>query len=483
MLYQVKKGDSPAKIARMFGVPMGALIGANRHKPTKMVAGQQTWQGLRFGETVRVPPAAPGMVGDFLGVTPASASGSHPLIKRYAGNDPAQVALAQSKLGIAADGVFGAGTESAVKAFQSAHGLYSDGIVGPSTWAALLGTAPPASIPAATHVSTAPSSSGGGGVQAAAAVAAAALVSDPNYCTSVARSGTPVNSAIHNFKAAWNAANPGQAVPINTGKYEPVVASALSSALGGAPVPPGCGGPAAAPMPPMTPMPIPTSSGIPAATPVVSAANVAAAVAALARVDPCYSGNAMMVCAAQAALGITPDGKYGPGTAAAVQRLVPGAPPACGPVAPLWWGKKTDNKCTGGSTAPSVAPSVFTPTPSPAAAPPIVTSPGLPTGTAPGSVVVSTATPIAPAQPVVVSTTPGAATPTAAPGSAPVVVAPTADTTKKGLSTGALVAGGLGAAALVGVAAMALSKKGHGGGHQARRSSGHKRKSSHKKRR
>ncbi len=36
-----------------------------------------------------------------------------------------------------ADGTFGAGTEAAVKAFQTAHGLTSDGIAGAGTWGAL----------------------------------------------------------------------------------------------------------------------------------------------------------------------------------------------------------------------------------------------------------------------------------------------------------------------------------------------------------
>lgn len=37
-----------------------------------------------------------------------------------------------------ADGIFGAGTENAVKAFQRHHGLTVDGIVGQNTWDKLL---------------------------------------------------------------------------------------------------------------------------------------------------------------------------------------------------------------------------------------------------------------------------------------------------------------------------------------------------------
>jgi peptidoglycan hydrolase-like protein with peptidoglycan-binding domain len=42
----------------------------------------------------------------------------------------------QEKLGIEADGIFGAGTEKAVKGFQSDKGLSVDGVVGPDTFAA-----------------------------------------------------------------------------------------------------------------------------------------------------------------------------------------------------------------------------------------------------------------------------------------------------------------------------------------------------------
>jgi len=39
---------------------------------------------------------------------------------------------------LAIDGIFGPGTQSAVRAFQKRHGLVVDGIVGPKTWAELL---------------------------------------------------------------------------------------------------------------------------------------------------------------------------------------------------------------------------------------------------------------------------------------------------------------------------------------------------------
>ncbi|HBX22683.1 MAG TPA: hypothetical protein DEF34_03445 [Desulfotomaculum sp.] len=37
------------------------------------------------------------------------------------------------------DGIFGPGTEAAVKKFQASHGLLGDGIAGPKTWGVLLG--------------------------------------------------------------------------------------------------------------------------------------------------------------------------------------------------------------------------------------------------------------------------------------------------------------------------------------------------------
>jgi len=84
-------------------------------------------------------------------------------------------------------------------------------------------------------------------VQKAAQAVAIAIASDPHYCTNVGIAGTPVNSAVHNFKLVWNVAFPSNVVPIGTGKYEQPTADAVAKALGGAvPAPAACGGTATA---------------------------------------------------------------------------------------------------------------------------------------------------------------------------------------------------------------------------------------------
>lgn len=50
------------------------------------------------------------------------------------GSKGTAVKRVQSKVGVPADGDFGAKTESAVRAWQRSHGLGVDGMVGPATW-------------------------------------------------------------------------------------------------------------------------------------------------------------------------------------------------------------------------------------------------------------------------------------------------------------------------------------------------------------
>jgi len=208
MAYKVQAGDSPARIAHRHGVPMRALIAANPHKPTRVVAGQRTWQALRHGESLNVPVG----VGALGAYTPAAPGAPHAQIRQ--GSVGPDVALWQTIIGTTPDGIFGPKTAATTKVWQAAHGLAVDGIVGPKTWGTALGGAFPAA----------------------------------------------------------------PAIPTVTPASLPL------------PVPP-----------PSIPIPVSVPSVTPAAMP--SLPSAPSAVQALSSIDPCYSGNVMMVCAAQAALG------------------------------------------------------------------------------------------------------------------------------------------------------------------------------------
>lgn len=66
-----------------------------------------------------------------------TAMGLHELVLLRRGSRGAAVKKLQEGLGIGADGIFGAGTEKAVKAFQTENGLDADGLAGPETLAKL----------------------------------------------------------------------------------------------------------------------------------------------------------------------------------------------------------------------------------------------------------------------------------------------------------------------------------------------------------
>lgn len=63
--------------------------------------------------------------------------GLHELILLRRGSRGDTVRRLQEALGQGADGIFGGGTETAVKAFQTANGLKADGMVGPKTLATI----------------------------------------------------------------------------------------------------------------------------------------------------------------------------------------------------------------------------------------------------------------------------------------------------------------------------------------------------------
>lgn len=485
MFYRVTPGQSPAMIARELGTSVGALIAANSHKPTTVVSGpdgkpKRTFKSLRYNELLHKPRTGVGALageeGTLGAVTPADPAAPHALITQ--GSYGPDVALWQKIIGVTADGNFGSGTFAATKVWQTAHGLYADGKVGQNTWAKALGITTSAPVPVST------SASGGPGLAIAAGAAFAALNSDPSYCTSVARSGTAVNTAVHNFKAAWNVSNPSSPVPIGTGKYESVVATALSSALGGVNVPPGCGaapGVAPPPIPPggspppppqVTPVPTPAASGGYSSSQIAAATAMNSALAA----HGYKQADQGLYMAFQRAMGLTADGYPGTGTMGKLQAVLAsvGTSMAQVPIYPwhagAWDGKNapTAASWSGASTPvasrPPVPVEATPPPPQPGTVP---TTPG---GTLPGG------GGTIPSGGGGVTTTPGGGV-SPAPGT--VVVAPE---TKKGLSKGAIVVGAIGAAALLGLGAMALTgkKTGHRGARGVRRPA--RRKSSkHKK--
>jgi len=69
--------------------------------------------------------------------TSSSSTTALPTLRR--GSRGTEVEILQKQLGITADGIFGPGTEAAVKAYQRSKGLTADGVVGPNTWRALFG--------------------------------------------------------------------------------------------------------------------------------------------------------------------------------------------------------------------------------------------------------------------------------------------------------------------------------------------------------
>ncbi|MEO1026506.1 MAG: peptidoglycan-binding protein [Pseudomonadota bacterium] len=66
-----------------------------------------------------------------------TALGLHELVLLRKGSRGDAVKKLQEGLGIGANGIFGSGTESAVKDFQTQHGLDADGLAGPETLAKL----------------------------------------------------------------------------------------------------------------------------------------------------------------------------------------------------------------------------------------------------------------------------------------------------------------------------------------------------------
>ena len=85
----------------------------------------------------RYAKAMAALGGKITAAAPAAAAPSGGTLRKGSKGD--EVKKMQAKLGLAADGDFGPGTEAALKKWQAANGLTADGVAGPKTLAKLLG--------------------------------------------------------------------------------------------------------------------------------------------------------------------------------------------------------------------------------------------------------------------------------------------------------------------------------------------------------
>ena len=89
----------------------------------------------------RTTPAAPGAVTAAARAAATPDLPAWPVISQGSAGQPVrslQYLLNARGAALAVDGLFGAKTNAAVRAFQGAHGLAVDGIVGPKTWRSLI---------------------------------------------------------------------------------------------------------------------------------------------------------------------------------------------------------------------------------------------------------------------------------------------------------------------------------------------------------
>lgn len=111
-----------------------------------------------------VSPFVAGSVGEWGEDGDQEARAGSDVLKRGSSGDAVgrlQTALMASGFPLAVDGSFGAGTEAAVKAFQTRAGLAADGVVGPQTWARLRARGATGDAGATTRA-PAPATTGGG---------------------------------------------------------------------------------------------------------------------------------------------------------------------------------------------------------------------------------------------------------------------------------------------------------------------------------
>jgi lysozyme len=120
--YVIKSGDTLSELAVKYDTTVAALQAHNHIKHA---------DDIFAGHTIQVPEK----VADNVSKQSIVSYPGHVIARNSA--DKHNVERVQRAVDAKVDGVFGAKTEAAVKAYQKRHGLTVDGVVGPKTWAKL----------------------------------------------------------------------------------------------------------------------------------------------------------------------------------------------------------------------------------------------------------------------------------------------------------------------------------------------------------
>ena len=117
--YTVTRNDSPASIAKKFGVSMDQLLNANPQKPTTVVRGVRTWTDLSINEGLNLPKAGVWVgyvagVGDYAVDAVRAASAVDPCARE----NVRHVCAAQAAMGFRPDGKWGTDTYIAALGFD-----------------------------------------------------------------------------------------------------------------------------------------------------------------------------------------------------------------------------------------------------------------------------------------------------------------------------------------------------------------------------
>jgi hypothetical protein len=316
MIYRMVYGDTPAIIAKKFGVSLPALFSANPQKSIVTWWGSHTWDSVP-GEAVNVPTAAPAPAPTVAAVT---AGASLAAVNPCDQSNASLVCEFQRSIGHVADGKYGTETSHALASlvtnapapchprppWWARHGRTNCGPVITTSPIVIRGTPPifAGTVGDAAH-------------DAAVSLAATNPCSADNV------------SFVCLFQAAVGLKQDG--------KYGHDTAAALKAKVGDA-APAPCQHPAwwvPHGQSNCTPTPSVAPTSIVSQAPQAVVASPAAQ--ALAASNPCDQASVSLVSAFQQSAGLKVDGKYGTDTSHALAALVPNAPAPCHP-RPAWWG-------------------------------------------------------------------------------------------------------------------------------------------------